>query len=171
MSFFFSPVFKTMVLLPKFTGAFSITGSCAIIHDILFRGDRRKKMDATSTRILMCLCFSDIVYTFMCHILGTWMVPVAGEDPNDPEVFLAAGNQASCVAQGFLGSTAGETSILYNAVLAITYVLVVRFGYKEPELRKGLPKFCLFVFPVLFNLLFAIWPFMDQAYNLSLWAW
>ena len=84
-----------MVLLPKCTGALSILGSSAISCDILFHGDRTKKMETTSARILLALSLSDIIYTFLAHILGTWMVPVA----DYPDVFMASGNRATCTAQ------------------------------------------------------------------------
>ena len=99
MSFFYSPIFKSMVLLPKCTGALSIIGSSAISYDILFRGDRTKKMETACARIVLALSLSDIMYTFWAHILGTWLVPVAGDNPNDPDVFMAAGNRATCTAQ------------------------------------------------------------------------
>lgn len=108
--------------------------------------------------------------------------------PRDFGAYQAAGNTASCTAQGFLESYLYGLSVLMNAILAITYCVIVRRGKKDEAKSKrsrwivsaldlcgslhSWHKMCssylssqLLGLPPIFCFLLASKPLFDQAYN------
>lgn len=160
MEFYQSAKFKAVVIVPKITATLSITGSSLIVRDVLLRKEnRRRRLKITTTLIVTFMSILDVIYSIVVHFLGTWMIP------RETGVWGAAGNQGTCTFQGFISSfLAGATTAL-NTTLAVTYVLVVRFGWKDDRLRKPHMSFVLLGVPVLASIGFTIWPLMDQALN------
>jgi len=92
---------------------------------------------------------SDIFASSTVYFLGTWLVPRRTEGQYGP-VFMAAGNDATCNLSGFFTQFA-VCSPLYNGTLALYYLLMIRFGWKEDRIHKmewllhGLPISFAFV--------------------------
>lgn len=57
--------------------------------------------------------------------------------PRDEGDYLAAGNTASCSAQGFLESFFYGLSVSMNAILAFTYCMIVKLG-REARSKRDL---------------------------------
>lgn len=59
--------------------------------------------------------------------------------PKESGDFQAAGTTASCTAQGFFDSLFYGTSVLMNAILALTYCIIVKRGMRdEARSRRSL---------------------------------
>jgi hypothetical protein len=117
------------VLCPKFTAAASVVGSSLIIRDIIIL--RRNSSDALSTRhrLLAGMSVCDILSS-SAWFLTSWPVP---EDL--PFGLWNVGNRHTCTAQGFFVQLAIGT-VLYNACLALYYLLVIRYGWKNEYIAK-----------------------------------
>jgi hypothetical protein len=59
------------------------------------------------------------------------------QGPYPTSVTWAVGNWATCEAFGFLGHSAAVSSALYNASLAIYYVVTIRYGWSEWRMQKS----------------------------------
>jgi hypothetical protein len=161
--------YKALILTVKFTGLVSIIGSGMIIRDILspkkVRNGRvldiKTKLKSMTRRILLLMSICDIIYGFFAWIMGSWMVP------SSTKAFWAAGNQATCRAQGFLQLWFYGSSTLLNASLSITYVLTVNFGWKEKDFLRWIPQFILLVFPFLFFLGLSTWGLFEDLYKFN----
>jgi len=53
-----------------------------------------------------------------------------------PDAWLAFGNDATCTAQGFLALFASVSGIPFDMVLSLVYLLIVKYGWNERNLRK-----------------------------------
>lgn len=119
------------------------------------------KLKSMPRRILLIMSICDIIYGFIAWIMGSWMVP------SSTKAFWAAGNQASCRAQGFLQLWFYGSATLLNASLSITYVLSIQFGWKEKDFLRLVPQFFLLVFPVLFFLALSTWGIVEDLYKFN----
>jgi hypothetical protein len=82
--------------------------------------------------------------------------------PEDTDIYLAAGNTASCTAQGFLEAFFYGTAVYMNAILAFTYCVIVKRGRKD-EATGSL--WIVLGLPPLICFLLASLPLFYQAYN------
>lgn len=89
---------------------------------------RRKKLARSNHRILLGMCVSDIISS-ICTVLGR--LPA----PPDVKYNAGLGNEALCSAQGFFYQTV-LTTVAYNSGLAIYFLLVVRYDWKERQIIK-----------------------------------
>ena len=68
-----------------------------------------------------------------CMLLHGYLRPV----PKETGAYLAAGNTASCTAQGFFDSFFYGLSVVMNSVLAFTYCIMVKKGKKDEATRAS----------------------------------
>jgi hypothetical protein len=126
------------VLCPKFTPIASVVGSSLIIRDVILL--RRDTPDALSTkhRLLAGMSVCDILSS-SAWFLTSWPIP---EDM--PFGLWNIGNRETCSAQGFFLQLAIGT-VIYNACLALYYLLVIRYGWKNEYISKHVEPWMHFV--------------------------
>ena len=95
----------------------------------------------------MCLCGFDIIGSF-----GYAFTSYA--TPKEHYVWGAEGNDASCTAQGFFIQI-GTIALYFNVSIAMYYVLVVEYSWKDQNLRKSWWYISMFVCPILIGSIFA----------------
>ena len=111
--------------VPKLTSLLSILGSCYIIFDIC-RLERRN----TYHRIIFGMNVMDLL-ALIAWFFTTWPMPQDTEG-----VAGAKGNQGTCDAQGFFSQLSIAT-VLYNACLAIYFMLVIKWGWTEHRIKQA----------------------------------
>jgi len=116
-----------MVIIPKISGLMSILGSIALIRDLL-KGPRAERKQITS-KVLIAMNISDLIGTSIMHVIGTWFVPKG-------TLFWSAGNEHTCDIQGWSQVLFYPYALLYNAVLSIIFLLLVRYSWSEEDFRK-----------------------------------
>ena len=122
----------SLSLIPHFTGALSILGSAYVVQDVLKSRERRGKV---YHRLLLGMSTCDIINTGFGTFLSTW--PIPSDTPNDL-VWGAVGTRKSCNFQGFFVQTAISIPA-YNASLAIYYMLVIVYNWKDEKMRRVEP--------------------------------
>jgi len=154
---------KAIAIIPKFTAFASICGSLYILQDILrahfqnnnnsrFRkatttnGQRRSSprrginkktlFNSAFYRLMLCLSLSDLLAS-TAMFMTTWPIPKDEYVDGNPSelVYGNMGNRQTCTAQGFFI----QLSIIcpmYNALLALYYLLTIRHGWKEQDFQK-----------------------------------
>ncbi|KAL7530998.1 hypothetical protein ACHAXR_003793 [Thalassiosira sp. AJA248-18] len=143
-----------LAIVPKFSAAVSMIGSAWIIFECV---QDRKKLTLAYHRILLAMSIGDWVLSFSSFFLTTWPIPWWEEG-----VFANKGNMATCQAQGFFVQLSALSS-LYNAYLATYYVLIVRYNWKEPDIKKF--EYGAHIFTFLFSLGTAIAAVPLTLYN------
>ncbi|KAG7362654.1 hypothetical protein IV203_026014 [Nitzschia inconspicua] len=116
----------TLAVTPKVSGFLSICGSSWIIVEVLTEQTKRKTV---YNRLLLWMSIMDATVA-ITYVFSTWPIPT-----DSPTVVWAAGNTATCNAQGFFNQL-GIISPIYNVCLAFYYILVVKNGVTENQLRK-----------------------------------
>jgi hypothetical protein len=144
---------KALALVPKVTGGASLLSSLVVISLLVRKRRRRRRQradgDATSTgntkkttpvyhRLLLGMAAADVSSSFWLS-LSTWPIP------KSTGILWAVGNERTCTFQGFF-TQFGISSPLYNVSLSVYYLLVIRYSWKEEDLRKIEPW--LHVLPV-----------------------
>ena len=151
---------KWLAITPKPFALLSMLGSVYIIKYVLKSTNRRSTV---YHRILLGLSVSDFLNSSAIFV-GSWTIP-----KGTPGVYLANGTTTTCTIQGFFIQM-GVGTPLYNASLALYYVLVVLYGWKEHELKTIEPA--LHLFPTLFCIVTALIVAVDDSYrNSNLWCW
>lgn len=125
---------KNLVIIIRTSGLLSVLGSSWITAEIL--SDRRNKLRLAYHRFLLGMSLSDIVASFF-WFLSSWCVP-------EGTWWGAAGNAATCQMQAFF-TRFNITTALYNVALAVYYLLVLRFRWKESRIRKRVEPLLHFV--------------------------
>ena len=87
-------VWKSFAIIPKVGGTLSCIGSTLIVRDIVKKYRNKKSVALTST-MMLSISVANIVGSFFGYVMSTWMVPRG-------DAFYAAGNLATCEAQGFI---------------------------------------------------------------------
>merc|ERR1740124_1395691 len=72
---------------------------------------------------------SDLLCTSILHVIGTWFVPKG-------TAFWSAGNEHTCDIQGWSFALFFACALVYNAALAIVFLLIVRYSWNEGDFRK-----------------------------------
>lgn len=148
-------------LVPKIPGLLSAIASSCVIYDIL----GRKRRFGTRNRLLIGLSISDIVGSISFGFVSSWAIP-----RGTPGVFLAAGNDATCKAQGFLLQLCNTTSPLYSGSLAFYYLLTITRGWSEDDLKKY--HILLHGIPIFFGFATAVVGLaLDLYHPVGLWCW
>jgi len=145
------------ILLMKAGGLLSMTACYFVMRDVLIRYHRRERIRLTQ-KIVFELSVANFWASFFSAFMSTWMVPKESGD------FQAAGTTASCTAQGFLDSVFYGLSVIMNAILALTYCIIVKRNKKD-QLKSKRKTLLVLVLPVIVCFLLAMKPLFDQAYN------
>jgi hypothetical protein len=106
---------------------FLIQGSCFIIYDTTKTREIRRKV---VNQLMLVLSIFDMIGS--CAYAFTTL-PLPAED----YVYGSHGNDATCKVQGFFIQV-GTISAYVNVSLAVYYLLVVKMGTSERELKKKL---------------------------------
>jgi len=151
-----------VVLTPKIMGFISMICSSFLMFDILRSKTRRSKVP---NRLLVSLSATDFLYTFFVAFLTTWPVPqdVVDNNGNGVDILWSAGNRASCRMQGFLDQFFAKSCYVYNAELATTYFIMIKFGWTEERMRKI--EWVFHVVALSIGLVCAIVPISYNAFN------
>jgi Slime mold cyclic AMP receptor len=116
---------KALALIPKITGGCSCAFSALIVYTIV---RTRERPQHTYERLLVGMSFWDMTCSFW-YAMSTW--PISKES----KILWAIGNETSCKVQGaFIQMTI--VGALYNGSLSFYYLLVIRYGWKEPDFQK-----------------------------------
>lgn len=125
---------KTIAYAPKVGASLSLLGSSYILYDCLRQlrlfqtlPGRSSGRILTYQRLMMGLSIGDIMYS-TAFFLGTWPMPAGS-----PNVWGAHGNVATCTLVGVLAQ-GGVTVVLYNASLAMHYVLRVKYNWSRDKM-------------------------------------
>jgi hypothetical protein len=154
---------KTLAIMPKFSAAMGIAGDLIVITEILVF-DRPNKIKQTIHRLLLAMSICDLISSFG-FFLSTWPIPKEEEG-----LFYNVGNQATCVWQGFIIQFSISVPLL-NMCLAIYYLLVINFSWKEEKIRKKIePFFYVFSFSIAIATCSAAVA-LDLFNNANLWCW
>lgn len=140
---------KAVAITPKITSSISIMCSVFIIKEVITE-HRRNKGKAT-LRALMGMSVIDVLAS-SGWFLSTWAAPVGSSN-----AAFAAGTTASCTYQGFLLQVAIGAP-MYNATLALHYLLIIRYGWHEQDLRRIEPYLHAFVLIFAFGTGIALIP-------------
>ena len=118
---------KSLAWTSRAAAILSFIGACYILWDVL---SKRKNRVACYHQILVGMACFDIA-TAVAWSLST--LPI----PDDQGFYIegAAGNDATCTAQGFFVQL-GLTSVFYNVSLALYYVLVIVYNWRDCALKK-----------------------------------
>ncbi|KAL7532544.1 hypothetical protein ACHAWF_004175 [Thalassiosira exigua] len=119
--------FRHLSIWPHFTGMLSMIGSSLIIYEVLRDPGKRKKV---YHRLLLAMSLCDLNTSFW-YFLSTWPIP-----KGTAKVYQPSGTMASCTAQGFFIQF-GISTPLYNTVLAMYYLFIIRFGWKEKRVKAA----------------------------------
>lgn len=117
---------RVLSIIPHVTGLFSIGGSGTIIWTVL---RDRKKWAKPYYRLLLAMSISDL-FASVAFGLSTWPIPKGTDDVHAP-----LGNVGTCTAQGFFVQ-AGIASPMYNFMLSLYFILQVKYGMTEAQIRK-----------------------------------
>lgn len=150
-----------LAIIPKFSSVFSLFGSIWIIVEV---ATEKTKRQVPYHRLLLAMSVYDVLESIW-NFFSTWPIP-----EGSPHVIWAYGNTASCNAQGFF-LTLSSAVPLYNAMLSLYYVLVIKYNYTDRRLRS-------FVEPAMHTFCF-LWAFVTAVYsvaaglinNADLWCW
>lgn len=135
-----SSIEKAMTIVPRVTGMVSMISSLYIISDIVSVSGGKPK--ETKDLLLISMNVADLLWTFTVWFLGSW------PSPKGMGIYGAVGNTASCEAQGYLGFVFAGTATAYNALMAIVFLLIVRYQWKETRLTRMRPY--LIYVPIIF---------------------
>jgi hypothetical protein len=116
--------------VPRISASLSLFGSSMIIYDI---SRDRAKRGTVFHNLMVAMSFFDIVGSIAWDF-STLPIPVY-EYGGTSGIYGAKGNEATCKMQGFFIQL-GYTSIFYNMSLSFYFLLVVRYGMKESQLKK-----------------------------------
>lgn len=190
----FSPRHVAISVIPHFTGALSVLGSLWIIVDILRA--RQKKLRTTYHRLLLGMSLSDVLGS-VAMSLSTWPTPSADSGVVDGgTVFAALGTQQTCSAQVrpendsstlqirtlILSFTVcrcqaffvqvGMAAPLYSGFLALYYLLMVKYNWKEESQKmKSLEvSFHVLIWLLALGTSFASLG-LDLFNSANLWCW
>jgi hypothetical protein len=126
------------VLYPKFTPIASVVGSSLIIRDIILLRQNRSDGLSARYRILAGMSICDILSS-SAWFLTSWPVP-----KDTPFGLWNVGNKQTCSTQGFFIQLAIGT-VTYNACLALYYLLVIRYGWRNEYIAKHVEPWMHFV--------------------------
>jgi hypothetical protein len=116
--------------VPRISASLSLFGSSMITYDIL---RDRSKLGSVFHALMLAMSFFDIIGSIAWG-LSTLPIPVY-EYGAPSGIYGAKGNEQTCKMQGFFVQL-GYTSIFYNMSLSFYFLLVVRYGMRENQLKK-----------------------------------
>ena len=108
----------------------SIFGSILMIQHIL---RSRKRRSRTISRVLLGMSSNDLIFA-ICAVFGTLFNP-KGVYPDWMNPY-ASGTWKTCEASGFLLQLSSTSSVIYNGVLTLCYLLLLRFEWNDRQLKR-----------------------------------
>jgi hypothetical protein len=152
-----------LAVIPKVSSVLSLFGSAWIIIEVLTDSDVNK-LHLSYHRLLFAMSIYDVLES-TGNFFSTWPIPAETEG-----VIWSSGTTVTCSAQGFF-LTLGVAVPIYNAMLSLYYVLVIRYHFTEKTLRQ-------WVEPTMHGIVF-VWAFGTALYststgllnNANLWCW
>lgn len=119
---------KAVAIAPKFTAFASILGSSTTAFLVWKRAPKK----ATYHRLVLGMSIVDLIAS-VAWFFTTWPIP-----RGTPGVYGAVGTQQTCSAQAFFAQFSLST-VMYNASLAVYYVLVIVKKKKDNEIARVEP--------------------------------
>jgi len=109
----------------RVSGIFSLIGSVYILWDIL---SNKRKRGTTYHQLVVGISLFDCISS-VAYALATVMVP------EETGLYGAKGTNLSCRLQGGMIQL-GLTSVFYNALLSIYFLLMVKYNWREVHFQK-----------------------------------
>jgi len=149
---------RNIGILQKTAGAISTICSTYLVVSVL---SDEKKRSRVYHRLIAGISIFDAINSFNLF-LSTWPIPKG-------EMLWAVGNDTTCNIQGFVAQLVLGNA-LYNASLAVYYLLVINYGWKETQIIKVEPY--LHALPVVSTLATATYAWIKDMYrNSFFWCW
>uniref|UniRef100_A0A6U2YBH5 Uncharacterized protein n=1 Tax=Entomoneis paludosa TaxID=265537 RepID=A0A6U2YBH5_9STRA len=147
-------------MISHYTGALSMFGSFWILVDIL--SDRKKKLKASSNRIIMVVSALDLFSSFW-YFMGNWAQPIDENNgfSNDNNKH---GTIGSCTASGFFIQLGTMAIPLYNTTLAMQYLLSIRYNWRDDRIWKEFEQ-CAHAIIIPLAIVLSIIPIPLELYN------
>jgi hypothetical protein len=119
-----------MAWVPRISASLSLFGSSMIIYDIVRDPSKRGSVYHT---LMLAMSVIDV---FSSIAWGLSTLPIPEYEYGEPSgVYGAKGNDKTCKLQGFLIQL-GYTSLFYNMSLSFYFLMVVRYGMRENQIKK-----------------------------------
>mmetsp|Transcript_55292 Transcript_55292/g.83662 ORF Transcript_55292/g.83662 Transcript_55292/m.83662 type:complete len:464 (+) Transcript_55292:119-1510(+) len=122
-----TPQAKVLAILPKITGGISFICSAYLVQHIL-RDPRKRK--ATYHRLVCGMSIGDCFGSFFGFVLSTWPMP------KESGIWGASGNLQTVAAAGFFNQAGNLITPMYNGMLAIFYLLLLRYNWTDSRIKK-----------------------------------
>eukprot|EP00816_Leptocylindrus_hargravesii_P000927 CAMPEP_0196826332 /NCGR_PEP_ID=MMETSP1362-20130617/93572_1 /TAXON_ID=163516 /ORGANISM="Leptocylindrus danicus, Strain CCMP1856" /LENGTH=298 /DNA_ID=CAMNT_0042206899 /DNA_START=338 /DNA_END=1234 /DNA_ORIENTATION=+ len=124
----------------------------------------------TYDKLMVLLSLSDLLSS-ASYFCSTWPIPQGTSTiEGGATVYQAYGNKTTCDIQGFISQYATIIP-LYNAMLALNYLLLVKFGVKDDEMKRKYEPFMLIV-PFIVALSLAVTGLAYDMYGtIGFWCW
>lgn len=122
---------RAMVIVPKITAVPSLVGTALIAQHVARSG---RRLATVYHRLLLAMACHDFLFA-LAQFAGTWMNPAQ----YGSTMWLAAGNQQTCTANGFIRQGGLLTSIIYSMCLTLFFLLVIRFRWREGSIKRVEP--------------------------------
>ena len=134
---YFTPA-VAIIYVPKVASALSLMGSYCIIREVI--GDIKLGRSTVISRVLFSMSIADVLFS-IGWFMTTWPAPKSLSYLRDTN----HGSVGTCEIQGFMLEVGGAASAYFYAFLALCYLLVVRYNYREQAMatieRRG-TTFC-----------------------------
>lgn len=146
-------------IFPKITGFISLICSSLVAYSILRSEKKRARL---YHRLVLAISLADLSNSIWFG-LSSWPIPV------ESGLLYASGNQMTCTVQGFFIQCGISVSLL-NSSLAVYYLLILKYEWKEKEIRAY--QNLMYVAPFLWAVGTAIIGLPMKLYNnANLWCW
>lgn len=154
-------VWKSYLISGKIVSVPSIVASIFLARDIIQKYIKQNHVALTSL-ILLGISVVNIVGSIFGWFMTSWMVP-KGDAP------YAAGNIASCNAQGFFVSLQFIYFVSAYTELAILYYLIVkRRSWNDDYMKQRKIRLLFLLPPIVISLVFATVPLFYEMYNVAI---
>ncbi len=116
---------KLITWFYRVSAMLSLVGSFSIIRDIVEKPVERR---TTYHQLVFGISWFDIITSVAYMLTGILLPTYSGQ-------YQAHGNHATCLLQGFMIQL-GVTSVFYNLLLCIYFLLLVKYNWKEHRFRQ-----------------------------------
>jgi carbonic anhydrase len=118
--------------LPKPFTLLSMFSSYVLLREVVF--DQRHNRGKPISRVLLSMSVADIIFSF-AYFLGTWPAP-----PDTLYIWKEnTGSQGFCTFQAVLFQFGLMASPFFNVLLAVFYLMIIRYRWTDSQLRKSEP--------------------------------
>jgi hypothetical protein len=152
-----TPQQLALMIVPKFAASLSFVGSSMIVSQVLQSKTNRSNPQQRIVLAMSCIDLS---------VSSVWLATNFMIPPWSTDYYYAIGNQATCSLQGFVVQMS-IGGVLYNASLALYYVLVIKLQWQNHQIKKLEPY--MHAFPILFGLGTAVTGLALRLYNPASW--